>query len=214
MSDLYQRLSKEDAAVLLVDHQTGLISGLVRDYGVDEFRNNVLSLAKTAKYFNLPVILTTSFENGPNGPLMQELEEMFPDAPKISRPGQINAWDNEEFVQAVKDTGKKQLIMAGVVTEVCVAFPALSAVNEGYEVFVSVDASGTSSQQVANAALTRMAHGGVQLLNWFSIAGELQRDWRHDVEGFGELLAGQLPSYNNVIGSYEGAQRDLRAQNK
>ncbi|UTR06019.1 hydrolase [Alkalihalobacillus sp. LMS6] len=214
MSDLYQRLSKEDAAVLLVDHQTGLISGLVRDYGVDEFRNNVLSLAKTAKYFNLPVILTTSFENGPNGPLMQELEEMFPDAPKISRPGQINAWDNEEFVQAVKDTGKKQLIIAGVVTEVCVAFPALSAVNEGYEVFVSVDASGTSSQQVANAALTRMAHGGVQLLNWFSIAGELQRDWRHDVEGFGELLAGQLPSYNNVIGSYEGAQRDLRAQNK
>jgi len=114
MSDLYSRLSKDDAAVLLVDHQTGLISGLVRDYGVDEFKNNVLALGDTAKFFDLPVILTTSFENGPNGPLMQELVDLFPNAPKIARPGQINAWDNEEFVKAIKATGKKQLIIAGV----------------------------------------------------------------------------------------------------
>src|SRR4029079_11337208 len=109
MSDLYSRVSKDDAAVLLVDHQTGLISGLVRDYGVDEFKNNVLALANTAKFFDLPVILSTSFENGPNGPLMQGLIELFPNAPIISRPGQINAWDNEDFVNAVKETGKKQL---------------------------------------------------------------------------------------------------------
>ena len=93
MTDLYSRISKEDAVVLLVDHQTGLISGLVRDYGVDEFKNNVLALANTAKFFDLPVILTTSFENGPNGPLMQGLTELFPNAPTISRPGEINAWD-------------------------------------------------------------------------------------------------------------------------
>lgn len=210
MSDLYSRLSKDDAAVLLVDHQTGLISGLVRDYGVDEFKNNVLALAKTAKYFDLPVILTTSFENGPNGPLMQELTDMFPDAPKIPRPGQINAWDNEDFVKAVEATGKKQLIVAGVVTDVCVAFPALSAVNAGYKVFAVTDASGTSSKQVANAALMRMAHGGVQLMNWFSVAGELQRDWRNDVEGFGNLISSHLPGYQNVIGSYTGAQQDLK----
>ncbi|MFB9762222.1 MULTISPECIES: isochorismate family cysteine hydrolase YcaC [Bacillaceae] len=209
MSDLYSRLSKNDAAVLLVDHQNGLISGLVRDYGVDEFKNNVLALANTAKFFDLPVILTTSFENGPNGPLMQELVELFPDAPKIARPGQINAWDNEEFVRAIEATGKKQLIIAGVVTDVCVAFPALSAINAGYEVFVVTDASGTFSKQVADAALMRMAHGGVQLMNWFSVACELQRDWRNDVEGFGALLSRQLPGYQNLIGSYMGAQRDF-----
>ncbi|MEH7662674.1 isochorismate family cysteine hydrolase YcaC, partial [Bacillus velezensis] len=185
MSDLYSRLSKDDAAVLLVDHQTGLISGLVRDYSVDEFKNNVLALGDTAKFFDLPVILTTSFENGPNGPLMQELVDLFPDAPKIARPGQINAWDNEDFVKAIEATGKKQLIIAGVVTDVCVAFPALSAIKAGYEVFVVTDASGTFNKQVGDASLTRMADGGAQLMNWFSVACELQRDWRNDVEGFG-----------------------------
>ncbi|WP_018780762.1 isochorismate family cysteine hydrolase YcaC [Bacillus sp. 95MFCvi2.1] len=209
MSDLYSRLSKNDAAVLLVDHQTGLISSLVRDYGVDEFKNNVLALANTAKFFDLPVILTTSFESGPNGPLMHELVELFPDAPKIARPGQINAWDNEEFVKAIEATGKKQLIIAGVVTDVCVAFPALSAVNAGYEVFVVTDASGTFSKQVADAALMRMAHGGIQLMNWFSVAAELHRDWRNDVEGFGALLAKHLPSYQNIMESYMRAQREL-----
>lgn len=209
MTDFYSRLSKSDAAVLLVDHQTGLISSLVRDYGVDEFKNNVLALANTANFFDLPVILTTSFEDGPNGPLIQELIELFPNAPKIARPGQINAWDNEEFVKAIEATGKKQLIIAGVVTDVCVAFPALSAINAGYEVFVVTDASGTFSKQVADAALMRMAHGGVQLMNWFSIAAELQRDWRNDVEGFGALLAKHLPSYQNIIGSYMGAQKEF-----
>ncbi|PFK96333.1 hydrolase [Priestia megaterium] len=212
MSDLYSRLSKDDAAVLLVDHQTGLISGLVRDYGVDEFKNNVLALGDTAKFFDLPVILTTSFENGPNGPLMQELVDLFPNAPKIARPGQINAWDNEEFVKAIKATGKKQLIIAGVVTDVCVAFPALSAIKAGYEVFVVTDASGTFNKQVADAALTRMAHGGAQLMNWFSVACELQRDWRNDVEGFGNLISSHLPGYQNLMDSYRGAQRDFSKQ--
>ncbi|APB83376.1 hydrolase [Bacillus amyloliquefaciens] len=213
MSDLYSRLSKDDAAVLLVDHQTGLISGLVRDYGVDEFKNNVLALGDTAKFFDLPVILTTSFENGPNGPLMQELVDLFPDAPKIARPGQINAWDNEDFVKAIEATGKKQLIIAGVVTDVCVAFPELSAIKAGYEVFVVTDASGTFNKQVADASLTRMAHGGAQLMNWFSTACELQRDWRNDVEGFGALISSHLPGYQNLMGSYMGAQRDLSTQN-
>lgn len=128
MGKPYTRLDKNNAAVLLVDHQTGLLS-LVLDIDPDKFKNNVLALADAAKYFNLPTILTTSFENGPNGPLVPELKEMFPDAPYIARPGQINAWDNEYFVKAIKATGKKQLIIAGVVTEVCVAFPALSALG-------------------------------------------------------------------------------------
>ena len=114
----YRRLNKDDAVVLLVDHQSGLIS-LVQDYTPNEFKNNVLALAASAKFFGLPTILTTSFEDGPNGPLVPELKEMFPDAPYIPRPGQINAWDNPDFVEAVRKTGRKQLILAGVVTDVC-----------------------------------------------------------------------------------------------
>ena len=85
---------------------------LVGDFSPDEFKNNVLALADAAKYFNLPTILTTSFENGPNGPLVPELKALFPDAPYIARPGQINAWDNDEFVKAVEDTGADLVIMA------------------------------------------------------------------------------------------------------
>lgn len=197
----YNHLSKEDAAVLLIDHQSGLLS-LVQDFSPDEFRNNVLALADVAKFFNLPTILTTSFEKGPNGPLMPELKEMFPNAPYIPRPGQINAWDNEDFVAAVEKTGKKQLILAGVVTDVCVAFPALSAVAEGYEVFVVTDASGTFNTTVRDAAWRRMEQSGVQLMNWFSVACELHRDWRNDIEGLGTLLSNHLPAYKNLMTSY------------
>lgn len=201
MAKPYTRLDKDNAAVLLVDHQAGLLS-LVRDIDPDKFKNNVLALADLAKYFKLPTILTTSFENGPNGPLVPELTEIFPQAPYIARPGQINAWDNEEFVKAIKTTGKKQLIIAGVVTEVCVAFPALSAIEEGYDVFVVTDASGTFNEVTRNAAWDRMSAAGVQMMTWFGIACELHRDWRNDVEGLGALFSNHIPDYRNLISSY------------
>ncbi|WP_164103717.1 isochorismate family cysteine hydrolase YcaC [Candidatus Laterigemmans baculatus] len=199
----YRRLDRNDAAVLLVDHQSGLCN-IVGDFSPDDFKNNVLALADAAKYFELPTILTTSFEDGPNGPLVPELKERFPDAPYIARPGQINAWDNEDFVQAVKATGKKQLIIAGVVTEVCVAFPALSALEEGYDVFVIADASGTFNHTTREAAWARMTAAGAQLMTWFGAASELHRDWRNDVEGLGTLLSNHLPAYRNLITSYSG----------
>src|SRR5688500_2393002 len=180
MNKAYVRLDRDNAVVLLVDHQAGLLS-LVRDIDPDKFKNNVMALADAAKFFKLPTILTTSFETGPNGPLMPELKELFPDAPYIARPGQINAWDNEDFVKAIKATGKKQLIIAGVVTEVCVAFPALSAIEEGFEVFVITDASGTFNEMTRNAAWDRMSAAGAQLMTWFGMACELHRDWRNDV---------------------------------
>lgn len=197
----YRRISKDDAAVLLVDHQAGLLT-LVQDYSPSEFKNAVLALADTARYFKLPVILTTSFEDGPNGPIMPELKEMFPDAPFIARPGQINAWDNEDFVKAVKDTGRTQLIIAGIVTEVCVAFPALSAVEAGYEVFVVTDASGTFDKASRDGAWLRMSAAGVQLMNWFAASAELHRDWRNDVEGYGKLLVDHTPIYEGLMASY------------
>ena len=197
----YNRLNKDDAIVLLVDHQTGLIS-LVQDFSTNEFKNNVLALADLAKFFNLPTILTTSFEQGPNGPLVPELKEMFPDAPYIARPGQINAWDNEDFVKAVKATGKKQLIIAGVVTEVCVAFPALSALEEEFDVFVVTDASGTFNEITRDAAWNRMSSAGAQLMNWFGVACELHRDWRNDIEGLGALCSNHIPDYRNLMTTY------------
>ncbi|MGX5221338.1 isochorismate family cysteine hydrolase YcaC [Pseudomonas segetis] len=197
----YNRLDKDNAVVLLVDHQAGLLS-LVRDIDPDKFKNNVLALADIAKFFNLPTILTTSFETGPNGPLVPELKEMFPDAPYIARPGQINAWDNEDFVKAIKATGKKQLIIAGVVTEVCVAFPALAAIEEGFDVFVVTDASGTFNQISRDSAWQRMTQAGAQLMNWFAVACELHRDWRNDVEGLAKICSDHIPDYRNLITSY------------
>lgn len=201
MTANYKRLDKDQAAVLLVDHQAGLLS-LVRDIDPDRFKNNVLALGDLAKYFNLPTILTTSFEDGPNGPLVPELKAQFPDVPFIPRPGQINAWDNDDFVKAVKATGRKQLIIAGVVTEVCVAFPALSALSEGFEVFVVTDASGTFNELTRQSAWSRMEAEGAQLMTWFGVACELHRDWRNDVEGLGALFANHIPDYRNLMTSY------------
>lgn len=201
MSKPYVRLDKNDAAMLLVDHQAGLLS-LVRDIEPDKFKNNVLATADLAKYFGLPTILTTSFEDGPNGPLLPELKEIFPDAPYIARPGNINAWDNDDFVKAVEATGKKQLIIAGVVTEVCVAFPALSAIEQGFDVFVVTDASGTFDAMTRDAAWNRMSQAGVQLMTWFGVACELHRDWRNDVEGLAALFGNHIPDYRNLMTSY------------
>jgi len=197
----YKPLDKNDAALLLVDHQSGLIS-LVQDFAPGEFKNNVLAVASCGAYFKLPTILTTSFENGPNGPLVPELKATFPDAPYIARPGNINAWDNEDFVKAVKDTGKKQLIIAGVVTEVCVAFPALSALEEDYDVYVITDASGTFNDVTRHASWMRLQQAGAQLMTWFAMACELHRDWRNDIEGLGELFSNHIPNYRNLMTSY------------
>ena len=208
MSDTvkYRRLSKDDTAVLFVDHQCGL-TALVQDYSPSEFKNGVLALADVARLFELPTVLTTSFEEGPNGPLVPELKAMFPDAPFVPRPGQINAWDNDDFVKAVEKTGRKQLLIAGIVTEVCVAFPALSAVEAGYEVFVVTDASGTFDVTSREAAWMRMSAAGVQLVNWFAAASELHRDWRNGVEAFGKLITDHTPIYRALMTAHESRNR-------
>ena len=196
------RLNREDAAMLLIDHQVGLLS-LVRDFTPAEFTNNVMAVADTAKHFNLPTVLTTSFEQGPNGVLLPEIRRMFPNAPFIPRPGQINAWDNEDFVKAVKATGRKQLVIAGIVTEVCVAFPALSALNEGFEVFVVVDASGTFNKTTRNAAIARMQQAGAQMITWFAMASELQRDWRDNGDGLKKIYCDHLLEYDALVVAHD-----------
>ena len=122
-----------------------------------------------------------------------------------------NNGGNTWFVKAVKATGKKQLIIAGVVTEVCVAFPALSALVEGYEVFVVTDASGTFDEITRHSAWDRMSAAGAQLMTWFGVACELHRDWRNDVKGLGKLFATHIPDYRNLMTAYTANQAAKKA---
>ena len=210
MTKPYVKLDKTQAAVLLVDHQVGLLS-LVRDFQPDQFKNNVLALADLAEYFKLPTILTTSFENGPNGPLVQELKDKFPKAPYIARPGNINAWDNPEFVAAVKATGRKTLIIAGTITSVCMAFPAISAVADGYKVFAVVDASGTYSKMAQEITMARVVQAGVVPMDTGAVAAELQKTWhREDAAKWAEVYTKIFPPYQLLIESYNRAQEVIK----
>ena len=198
MAQSTRLVRKEDAVVVLLDHQTGLFS-LVRDFEPAEFKNNVLALAACARHFGIPTILTSIMDYGPNGPLLPEIKAMFPEAPYVRRAGEINAWDNAEFVQAVKATGRRQVVLAGIVTDACVAMPALTAIEQGFAVFVVADACGTFSPAAREAAHRRLAAAGVQLISWFALACELHRDWRNDIDGFAALFARHIPDYANLI---------------
>jgi nicotinamidase-related amidase len=201
----YDRLTMENAAVLLVDHQTGLSNG-VQDQSASEYMTAVEGLVKTAKGFGLPTIITTSAADGPNGPVLPVITQALPDAPIIHRPGEINAWENKELVEAVEKTGRKKLIVAGVSTEVCVAFAALSAVQAGYDVYAVIDASGTWSKLVQEIAVARMVQAGVKPITWVAVAAELQGDWRNPTgQALAEIMGANLPFYGNLIASYVSA---------
>jgi nicotinamidase-related amidase len=196
------RLTPDNAALLLVDHQTGLSNG-VADQSLPEFKNNVVALAELGRLFKLPTVITTSAADGPNGPLLPELVQLLPEAPIIHRPGEINAWDNKDFVAAVKKTGRTHLIVAGVSTEVCVAFAAIAARRDGYEVYAVIDASGTWSKLVAEVAVQRMVQAGVVPLTWVALGAELQGDWRKETgQGLARMMGEHLPFYGNTIASY------------
>jgi nicotinamidase-related amidase len=202
----YDRLTADNAALLLVDHQTGLSNG-VQDRSVPEYIISVTALAKLAKVFKLPTVITTSAADGPNGPVLPVITQTLPDAPVIHRPGQINAWDSNEFADAVKKTGRKKLIVAGVSTEVCVAFVALSAIKEGFDVYAVIDASGTWNKLVQEVAVARMPQAGVKPITWVAVFGELLRDWRDPTgqEG-GAIMREHLPFYGNLYGSFMAAK--------
>lgn len=195
----FTRLNKSDAALLVVDHQIGL-SELVRDYSPVEFRNNILAHSALANLFNLPTVLTTSADTGPNGALPKEIIDMHPTAPFIHRQGEVDAWDNADFRAAVQATGKNQIILAGIVTEVCTSFLALSLRDAGYDVWANTDASGTFTDKLAADANRRMEEAGVHLMGMFGIAMDLMRDWR-DTPGALEVLPfldTYLPAYSLV----------------
>ncbi|KAH9927910.1 ycaC protein [Epithele typhae] len=205
----YNRIDKNEAMLLVVDHQEGLFQ-LSRDHSPAEMKSNILAHAALGKIFGLPTILTSSAETGPNGPLPAEVIAMHANAPFIKRNGEVNAWDNADFRAAVEATGKKQVILAGITTDVCTAFLALSLVEAGYTVFANADASGTFDDKTAADANARMRAAGVQVLSLFAVACELMRDWRN-TPGAPEMLPffdTYLPEYGYLARAHDAAVKN------
>lgn len=199
-------LDPSDTVFLLLDHQAGLFQ-TVKDISVAELRSNVVMLAKLATLMKIPVITTASEPNGTNGPLMPEIHQFAPHAVYVGRKGEVNAWDNADFVRTVQKTGKKTLVMAGVWTSVCVMFPALDAKLAGYKVYAVIDASGDPSEMASRASVARFAQGGVIPTSTNAVLSEVHRTWnRPEAAEIGKLYSHVSPNYNAVVESYTKAQ--------
>jgi nicotinamidase-related amidase len=207
-------LDPSDTVILLLDHQAGLFQ-TVKDIPVDDLRRNVVMLARLATLLKIPVITTASEPNGPNGPIMPEIQQFAPQATYVARKGEVNAWDNEDFVEAVRATGRKTLIMAGVWTSVCVMFPALDATAAGFKVYAVIDASGDPSEMASRTSLARFVQGGVIPISTNAVLSETHRTWnRPEAAELAELYGLAAPNYAAVAESYQKAQEAAKQQKK
>ena len=200
-------INPADVVMLLIDHQSGLFN-LVKDMPVSQLRNNVIALARVASMLKIPVITTASVPEGPNGPVIPEIQEYAPHAKYVPRQGQINAWDVPDFVKAVEETGRKTIVMTGTLTSVCLAFPAICAYEAGYKVYAVVDASGNWSQMATDLTIARLAQAGVIPVDTFAIIGELQQTWnRPDAMDYADIFGENiLPNYQLLMESHRMAQ--------
>ena len=167
-----------DSALLLIDHQIGTMK-LIKNIPLDVVKRNTLALAKTAKILRVPVVLTSSLEQNVQGPLLPELEKLLPEAfaARVRRAGIVNAWNDPNFKKAVEATGRRNLIMAGVTTDVCLVYPAISACREGYQVQAVMDASGSPYELSEDMSRRRMEREGVVLTATNTLMAELAQDW-------------------------------------
>lgn len=196
-----------DAVLVLLDHQSGLFQ-TVKDVPLAELRANVTALAKLAALLDVPVVTSASVPDGPNGPLMPEIHQAAPHATYVPRTGEINAWDNPLFVKTIEGLGRKTLIIAGVWTSVCVAFPALDAKAAGYKVYTVLDASGDPSEFASRITMARLSQAGVIPTSTNAVICELQRHWnRPNNAEMAALYVMSAPNYGAVIESYIKAQQ-------
>ncbi|MBI4031027.1 MAG: isochorismatase family protein [Proteobacteria bacterium] len=200
-------IDPDDAVMLLIDHQAGLFQ-LVRDIDQPTLRSHATALAKVAKLGNIPTFTTASVPDGPNGPLIPDIHAANPDAVYIPRTGQINAWDNPEWVKAIEKTGRKTLIIAGTLTSVCMAFPTLSALTEGYKVFCVVDASGNWSKMATDLTVARITQAGAMPIDTYAVLAEIMSTWnRADAYDFANVMVDHVvPPYRALMESYDKAQ--------
>jgi len=198
-------LDPDDTVVLLLDHQTGLFQ-TIKDVPLRDLRAATVVLAKIAMMAKAPIIYTASEPNGSNGPLMSELTKFAPDMKYVARKGEVSAWDNEDFVQTVKATGRKTLVIAGVWTSVCVAFPALQAKADGFKVYAVMDASGDPSEMASRVTLARLTQAGIIPVTTNVVLCEFQRTWNTpQAAQWGALYNELVPHYNAVSESYQRA---------
>ena len=167
-------LRPEDSVLVLIDHQPYQLTNL-NSHDPQAVVNNTTALAKLAKAFNVPTILTSVIA-ARGGLLFKQITDVFPDQDVIDRTW-VNTWEDENVVNVVKATGRKQLIIAGLWTEVCVAMPAIQAAGEGWDVTVITDASGGTSVEAHEVAIQRMIAAGINMMTWLAVASEWQRDW-------------------------------------
>ncbi|MEV1177220.1 hydrolase [Nonomuraea sp. NPDC049784] len=170
-------LTPEESVLVLIDHQPYQFTNL-NSHEPTMIVNNVVGLAKLAKAFDVPTVLTTVIEER-GGYLIKALQDLFPDQKPINRT-YINTWEDRRVVDVVEKTGRKKLIIAGLWTEICVAMPAIQALGEGYDVFVVTDACGGVSAEAHDMAVRRMEQAGVVPITWMAVSGEWQRDWARE----------------------------------
>jgi nicotinamidase-related amidase len=199
-------IDSTDTVMLLLDHQSGLFQN-VKDIPVADLRANTTALAKLSALLEIPLITTASVPEGPNGPLMPEIHEANPRAVHVPRKGEVNAWDNAAFVETVKKTGKRTLIIGGVWTSVCVMFPALDSKADGFKVYAVIDASGDPSEMASRTTVSRFIQAGVVPTSANAVICELHRTWnRSDAAEIAELYTMVSPNYRAVMESYKKAQ--------
>ncbi|MEA9355999.1 hydrolase [Bacteriovorax sp. PP10] len=188
-------LTPDECVLVLIDHQAFQFTNL-HSHEPTMVVNNVVALAKAAKVFNIPTILTTVLEER-GGFLLKPLQDVYPDQKPINRTF-INTWEDKKVTDAVKKTGRKKIIMAALWTEICLAMPVIQALGEGYEVYIVTDASGGVSLEAHEMAVQRMMAAGAVPMTWMAVAGELQRDWAR--EETGELFAQILTEHGGASG--------------
>ncbi|MFJ6656371.1 isochorismatase family protein [Streptomyces sp. NPDC091377] len=174
-STYLELVTRDNAAVVLVDHQVGLLSG-VRDIPVAELKHNVASLARAATALGIPLVVTTTAAESMWGPTAPELVEALPAGQKIIDRSSVNAWHDDRVREAIEATGRQKLIFAGVSLEVCAALPAYAATAAGYHAYVALDASGTFSQAKREAGLARMQQAGVTVSDYATLMVEALAD--------------------------------------
>ncbi len=190
-------ISSSNSALLLIDHQVGTMQ-LIKNLPLDHVKRATIALAQTAVVLGLPVVLTSSQEDQTQGPLIPELKSILPAAyeKRVKRAGIVNAWNDDAFRKAVEDTGRSHLIMAGVTTDVCLIYPAISAVKAGFQVQAVLDASGSPFDLSEELARQRMHDAGVVLSAANTLIAELAQTWASP-EGqklIGLLFGGLLPT--------------------
>jgi nicotinamidase-related amidase len=177
----YAPLTPENSALILIDHQVGLMTG-VRDYSTGELKHNVVALAKAARILELPIVVTTTARDSMWGPTFAELVASLPGIDIIDR-SSVNAFDDQRVADAIEGLGRKKLIFAGLSLEVCAAFPAMTAVGKGYDAYIAVDACGTFSQTKRDAGLLRMQQAGVIVSDYATLMVEILKDNSHPDAG-------------------------------